>query len=174
MYKPLYGSDSTEDIKEDLAQDIIKCNSNILKVDMELYFNKLSKLIYKTVKETPYGSDTLKIYRLYMSCLISLLKGFTLSNEDKFKISAEAYTKPKNIDEDILSVMYNNANLNSPTAFHLNKDMEDLIFVLVNKIRKQISNDIKDMIRSYEPTEDIIEAILMAPISELNENEGDD
>lgn len=171
VYKEDYhGQETNDDIKLELSNNINDINSKDLNYDMELYFNKLCKLIYKIVKETPYANDKLMVHRLYISSLISLLKGFTLSNNDKYKILSNNISKAKNIDDDSLNKMYYKANQESPTSFHMDKNMEDYVFVLVNKIRKEIAKDICDIVQSHLLSEDIIENILMAPLSELNEN----
>ena len=49
--------------------------------------------------------------------------------------------------------------------------MEDYIHVLTTRMRKMIVKDINYLIKADSTSEDIIETILMSPLSELNENE---
>ncbi len=149
------------------TQTYLETNSGMLEVNLKLYLDKLPKLIYNILDDTPYRNDKYMMHRLYISSLISLLKSFTLSNEDKNKIITDSLNKPKIIDEYTLNPMYYKANLESPTAFHLNKNMEDYIFVLVNRIRNKISLDIKDLIKEYTTDDDIIENILMSPLADV-------
>ena len=69
-------------------------------------------------------------------------------------------------------MMYEEA-LNAPTVFHLKKEMKDYISVLTNNIKKLVARDIRDLSKYYEPTDEIIEDILMSPLSELNEGNND-
>ncbi len=166
-----YTDQANDDFKNIYTQTYLETNSGMLEVNLKLYLDKLPKLIYNILDNTPYRNDKYMMHRLYMSSLISLLKSFTLSNEDKDKIVTDSLNKPKIIDEYILNPMYYKANLESPTAFHLNKNMEDYIFVLVNKIRNKISLDIKDLIKEYTTDDDIIENILMSPLADVTQED---
>ena len=73
--------------------------------------------------------------------------------------------------EELTEGMLKDESINSPVVFHLKEDMKDYIAVLTNKIKKIVAKDIREMCQLYEPTADIIEDILMEPLSEMNKRD---
>lgn len=52
--------------------------------------------------------------------------------------------------------------------------MKDYIQVLVNRIKKQIVKDLKDLIGSEELTDDVISSILKSPLENILDEEAYD
>lgn len=51
--------------------------------------------------------------------------------------------------------------------------MENLVAVYCVKLNKLIIRDIRSLISDYIPSEDILQDILMSPLSDLNEDDND-
>ena len=165
--------DASDDIKSDLMKDVCGMTNEFLKIDMINYFKSLPGLIKSIIQETPYGNQKKEFHNLYISCLITLLRSVTLSNENKCRLQDKSTGKLKLNAEDMLENVYYEENLNSPVVWSLKPEYETLVAVLSNKIRYKITSDIRDLLHLHEPSEEIITDILMSPLSELNEDNND-
>lgn len=162
-----------DEIHNLLANDVRSGSQGILAVEVEGYLSSLPQVIKDFLKETPYNSDKKTLSAIYISCLITLLKSITLSNYNYSRLIDKQTNDLKVNAEDLSESMIYEEALNAPTVFHLKKEMKDYISVLTNNIKKLVAKDIRELSKYYEPTEEIIEDILMAPLSELNEGNND-
>lgn len=162
------GLDVYSNVQAELASDIIKQNSPFLSVEIESYLSTLQRIIKKVVKETPYRNDKTIIHRLYISCLVSFLRSITLSrcNHEKLFTSDG---KIKKVSESYIDNIYEEELLSAPICWRLPDNFKSYINVLITKAKKLISKDIQGLIHDYELSENMIQDILMTPISELNE-----
>lgn len=95
----------------------------------------------------------------------------TLSNHNHNRLIDKQRDELKlNAEELAESMLYEEAQ-NAPIVYHLDSSMKDYISVLTNKIKKIVAKDIRELCGTYEPTDAIIEDILMAPISDMNQDD---
>lgn len=165
--------DVSEVITNSLYDSATESNRDLLQVNVELYLKDISKLISSVVNETYYGNDKLISHKLYMSCLITLLKAFTLSRHNIERLFDENNTLKMNSDK-LLESAYYEEMLTAPTAFHLDNEMNTYINVLVNKIKKQVVIDIREMIDYYQPSKEVVQDILAASIVQYKEGDSND
>ena len=164
VYKEEFlGSEVSDNIKDTLTDNVLKASGNpLIEVDVEQYFKTITKTIKNFLYTTPYSNDPYVFKNLYMSCVITLLRAVTLSNANKEKLYCKDTGDFKtNIDNTLDKAYYEEA-LTAPTAWHLEKDMETYVAVLVNKIKKLICEDIRSIINYYEPSEEVIKNVLMS------------
>lgn len=167
MVDEIHGEGLSEVLDSNMESMLRSGTDGLLQVEVTEYLSSIPKIIKKFLQETPYSNDRKMMHNLYISCLITLLRSVTLSNynhsrlfkNDEYKLSA---------DNMITDMMYEES-VNAPIAWHLDKGMEDYVGVLVNKIKKLIIRGVRDLIQSYDLSEDIIKDILMSPLSQFNE-----
>ena len=161
------GFDTYSNMQTDLSNDIFKQNLPFLNVEVESYFNTIQRIIKQIIRQTPYRNDKTMFHRLYVSCLISFLNSITLSKSNKDRLFEDG--KIKKVSESYIDNIYAEEMLNAPTAWRLPENFKSYINILLVKTKQLIAKDIKSLIHDYEPSENIIQDILMTPISELNE-----
>lgn len=160
-----------ETVKKQLEVNMKESITNdLLKVDIECYFETIEKTIKNFLKKCVYANDPILYKNIYISCLITLLRGMTMSRENKEKVFTKDNKFKLNSDENLNSI-YNQEALKSPIVWHLDKDMRDYIAVLVNEIKDLICSDIRELTRYYDSSEELMKNILMEPVSNLNEDE---
>ena len=131
-----------------------------LSEEMEEVLGKLPIFIKKAIKETPFRTDKLMCHRLYMSCLISLLKSFTLSNSTKRKLNNKA---DNNIQEDnIITAAYKKDRYSSATVWHLPDSYTNYIQFLTNKVRVMTTVELDETRHSYDLDDGVLDAIMMS------------
>ena len=171
-YQQQFFEQAVKDEGNDIAtsemySNIRESNSEYLSVDIIEYFDNLPKTIKSFLKLTPYADDKVTLHNIYISCLITLLRCFTLSNYNKDRlISKKTETYRLNIDN-LLQEMYVQEQETAPVAFHLEPGMDSYISVLTNKIKKLIAKDIKHLISYYEVSDEIVKDILIEPLSDI-------
>ena len=167
----IQGDGLSEEIHNSLVKDIKDSTQGLLSVEIETYLNAIPKTIKSFLKEIPYANDPAMSLNIYISCLLTLLRSMTLSNFNYNRLIDKQKNELKlNAEELAESMLYEEAK-NAPIVYHLDKGMRDYICVLTNKIKKLVARDIRDLCKAYEPTDNIIEDILMAPISEMNDED---
>ena len=67
--------------------------------------------------------------------------------------------------------IYREESRDNIVVYHLDKSMENYIATLVNKIRKEVVKDLRYIIGSYEPSEQVIKDILISPLEEIVDKE---
>ena len=78
-----YQGDGIEQIIfNDLKKNVQDSNSGLVKVEVENYFTYLPRLIKQFLLESPYANNKITFMNLYISCLITILRSITLSNDN--------------------------------------------------------------------------------------------
>ena len=156
-------------IRDDQVEIIRKQNNNLMSVEYEKYLEDICSTIKLVLKSSPYTSDKSTLHNIYLSCLLTLLKTTTMSNKNKARI--------KNKENRVLPVealadqIYREESRDNIVVYHLDKSMENYIATLVNKIRKEVVKDLRYIIGSYEPSEQVIKDILISPLEEIVDKE---
>lgn len=143
-----------------ISEQIYNNNAGFLQVDIESYIKTLKRMIMSTVKNTPYSNDPVMLHRLYMSCLISFLRSVTLSNRNKERLIENNHYK--NVSQSYFDSIYAEEIKESPICYRLEDNYLPYIAALTQKVRKEAAKDIKSLINDYEPTENIIQEVLLA------------
>lgn len=118
--------------------------NSVKELDITLYLTQISKTIKHIVyKNNFYKNDKLLMKNIYLSCLLTVLNGLTLSDIDIEKLQS-TYSS---IDSKykLLSRLYAKNRKNSLILYHLDDSYKDYIVVLSNKIFKALKEDLTEM-----------------------------
>ena len=149
---------------EDKVDSIRKSNNELLRVEYTYYLDSICNTIRFTLNRIPYKNNNLMMHNIYLSCVLTLLKTVTLSNENKNKLAARI-DKALPI-EVMIDSLYKQESQDNVVLYHLDRSMKNYIMTLVAIIRKEIVKDLRGIIGSYEPSEQVIKDILMSPMKE--------
>ena len=122
-------------------------------------FKEVPKMIKEILDETPYVDDKIVYGRLYKSCLISLIKSFTLSKYSEESIE-KRNEKDVDVSKEFLAKTFKREQEDAITLWRLDDSMRDYVDLLVKKIKYKMSDEINDVIRSYALPVDTIDDIL--------------
>ena len=144
-----------------ILKDQIQSEYNYgLSEEMEEVLSRIPQLIKKAIKETPFRTDKLMCHRLYMSCLISFLKSFTLSNSTKRKLGHKSDGNAQ--DDNIITAAYKKDRYSSATVWHLPESYTNYIQFLTNKVRVMTSAQLEETQHSYDLDDGVLDAIMMS------------
>lgn len=164
-YAEIFGSDPNRDddfsiLKADLVDNVQTSHTNItlMMEDLVSEFKGLSKIIWKEINKTPYATDTLLSKRLFMSVLITLIKGLTLSNAVKTKLQKKV---DKGLDtESIVLESLTKEREASTTLWRLDISYTGIVSMLAFKVRKQCSENINLVRKEFELSEEDVSAVI--------------
>lgn len=160
-----------QEVKNQLESNIkTRVTNDLLRIDVECYFNTIERTIKNFLKRSVYANDPLISKNLYISCILTFLRSITISRKNSKKIFNSKNSFKLNSDETLNSI-YENESLSSPIVWHLNKNMKDYVAVLVNEIKSLVCRDIMELTRYYDSTEELLKNILMEPVLDLSEDE---
>lgn len=159
--------DATKNIQKHLNEKAATQNDGMMRVEFEYYLTKIPRTVKEFLKSSPYCSDKVTLHNIYVSCLLSVLNALTLSNENKRRLKNKV---DRNLPVDnLLESIYRDERKDSTILFNLESSMYNYISTLVKKIFSIIKQDLVYIIGSYEPSDDIIQSILAAPMEERME-----
>lgn len=132
-------------------------------------FNNISKHIDEVIATTPYRKNKVMCKRLKLSCQLTLIKGFTLSDNDIEKLEERQLRQTDN-QETVLRI-FNKEKTNSATLWRLEPSMSSYVLILTNKVRKKIIEDIREVRDYYEINDDTMDVILSSAWETSNHND---
>lgn len=154
--------------KDYITKSVTESNNDLLICDMDLYINTIDKIIKSEIKNGVYGNDKVLVWKLYTSCLLSLLRNVIPSNRNKNRISRQV--EHLTFNEEVMSDIVYEEGKDAPVVFDLDDKYLDYVAYILQKIKKQIITDIQELSNEYGLSEEMITDIMM---SELN-NDGED
>lgn len=143
-----------------------------LEEDMLDAFSRLPKIVKAVVDHSPYGNDPLLNLKLYNSCLLSLIKSFTLSNSILRKIQAKGVAK-KDQEDFIIRKAYEKDRITSATCWHLPEEYKSYIQLLTNKVRVIFAKEVEEVKRSFDLDENVLDSIMTSAYA-LSENDNEE
>ena len=172
IYKEQEGS-TQPDKNSFMYENTLNSNSEFIHIEVDNYLNSICKIIRSVTDNTIYSKDKILTYNIYMSCLLTLLKSFTLSKYNTKRITNENGDMRYVSDKTLESIYYEESS-NALTVWNLDESMSTFISVLVNKIKRIIAKEIRDIINYYQPSEELIKDILFSSIQTNEEEEEND
>ena len=155
---------NTEILEEGLKRTAIQNCSIFLETELDTYISDICKTIKAFVSKLPYRRDTVITKNIYVSCLLSLLNQMTWSNENLSKLGGKIH-KPSSV-ANLIDKIYQKEQESGVILYHLESDMYNYIAVVVNEIKTVIKKEIKILVGSNEPSEEIIKTIISTSIEE--------
>lgn len=138
-------------------------DNGLLNVDINLYFEHIDKLVKSVVNSCVYGKDKLLSYRLYVSVLLSLLKNYTLSNQNKIKVlnNSKIDRVLKEDYDDFMYKLIESETNDSIVTYNLDSIYKNYIMLLVKRIKMLMVDDLKFIINDYSLSSDAIDELLL-------------
>jgi hypothetical protein len=142
-----------------------------LKLALFEEFKQFPIITKQVIEQTPYKKDKLMCRKLYLSCMLTLIKSFTFTSKTE--------TKLNDIDKDTDTIMLKSIEKDkntSVTLWHLDATMTDYIQTLVNKIRNIFSQQVENTRKSYLLEDNVLDAIENSIYDDYDntENEGNE
>ena len=151
-----------------MATKAISQSDNMMRVEFEYYLKKIPQTIKEFLKQIPYANNKVLMHNIYISCLLSVLNSFTMSNENKRRLKNKQQ-RGLSVDN-LLESIYREERKDSIILYNLDNKLYNYISTLVNKIYSIIREDLVYLIGSYEPSDAIIQSILASPIEDKTED----
>lgn len=140
-------------------------------IEANEYFSSISNIIYDIILQGPYKDDKVLVWKLYQSCVISLLRNFTLSNKHKLKLLKKGNEDELRDDyENLLPDFMEDETRTAPIVYNLDNEWIDYISVLLQQIKTTIASDINEICDMYVLSDKMVEDVLL--VSSLGENDG--
>ena len=168
VFKQDVEEEITKNLQDEMNNVAISQNDGMMRIEFEYYLRKIPNTIKEFLKDIPYANDKVMMHNIYLSCLLSVLNSFTMSNENIRRLNNK---QNRNLPVDnLLESIYREERQNAIILFNLDISMYNYISTLVSKIYSIIKKDLVYLIGSYEPSSAIIKSILASP----NENKMED
>ena len=144
--------------KEQIRDEV--CASDRDKIAKLIFseIENLPKLVKNVSNHTQYKLDKTTTNNLYVSCLLSLINGITLN----IKLEEQIQEKVENgtiRDRYVITNRLKNLE-NSVILWHLEDKYTDVIKVLINRVKVMFIESINNVVRKYEVSPDILDAML--------------
>lgn len=151
---------------EQSYRDAIRVNYNKddLMMDTEELLRTIPQIARRVLDESPYKTNKLILKRLYMSCMLTILDSVTLPKcvLDKVQIKKEN----KDLKDNYIIKQYQKNMQDALILWDLDDDYSDIVKLLVNKIRSEMSSEINAVSASYAVPDDVIDAIISSAYDE--------
>ena len=109
IYQKDYVPSEIESIRDKkMSQLYSNISEELVRADTLIYLKQLPRTLWHYIKEIAHTKDKVELKNIYLSCLITLLKSLTLSNENKTLL--QRYGKEKYLDN-----IYEEERLNATT-----------------------------------------------------------
>lgn len=140
--------------------------------EFEQTLPSVHNVLNKVLKKTPYNKDKLMTHRLYISCLLTILNYLKF---DKLRLDRLNRRDSRGMsNEYVVDEMYRETRYQAPLLFHLPESYSNYVSTLVNEAMNVLAQDLVDVLGSYEPTDDIIKAILSSPLEMYVDGDSND
>ncbi len=144
--------------KEQIRDEV--CASDRDKIATLIFseIENLPKIVENVSNHTQYKLDKTTTNNLYISCLLSLINGITLN----IKLEEQIQEKVENgtiRDRYVITNRLKNLE-NSVILWHLEDEYTDVIKVLINRVKVMFIESINNVVRKYEVSPDILDAML--------------
>ena len=159
LVKGFSSSDMILNAYNNIQANYFDSQSDMIKDDVLDVFKQIPAYIVEEIANSPYRNSPVEARRIYLSCLISLIKSFTLSEASKNNIKRRMELNIK-IDRQFMKKVFNKERNTSVTLWKLDSSMYNYIAFLTNKIRKRLSEELSIVINSYVLSTETLEAIL--------------
>lgn len=164
-YAEIFGSDPNRDddffsLKSDMVENVqvSHTDTELLMEDLVSEFKALSKIIWKEINKTPYVNDKILCRRLFMSVLVTVVKGLTLSNAVKDKLQKKAL-KGSDTEALVLESLTKERE-SSTTLWRLGSEYTDIVSMLAFKVRKRCGENINLVRKEFELSDEDVNAVL--------------
>lgn len=154
-----------------LTKKACHANDDALRSEFEYCLACITNTIKALIKELPYRNDKVMSHNLYISSLLTILNYLVL---DKPKLERLAYRNEKGMNNDwVINELYRDCRYQPPILFHLPEHMANYVATIVNRSFALLSADLIGIIGSYQPSDEIVKAVLSSPLEDYVEPNDD-
>lgn len=166
------------DIKMDMYRRYTSMEEGLRDVELSVYFQHIDREIFEIIENGFYGKNKVLCWKLYISVLLSLLNSFTLTNDNLKKLnnyknlsyykntSGEMQPIARYDYENFIFSLMKDSSTITPLLLGLDKRYEEYVIFITQKVRVNIYNAIKEMDKTENYAEDILEDVLFNTIVE--------
>lgn len=147
---------------------VIDTTNDFLISDIESCLNTVDKIVKDVIKSGYYGNDPVLSWKLYTSVMLSLLRNLTISYKNKNKLNF--YLSKTTPLEETMSDILCDETSSAPVVYDLDDEYIEYVAFLLQKVKIEITNNLKEVLHEYALSDEVVQDILMA---ELDNPEGD-
>ena len=134
------------------------------KVEFSTYLMDIDKTIRNHIKNTQFYNDKKVWKNLYLSCLLTFLSMITLDKTSKKYLSNRC--KNNLYIYKATKRLFERQKENCVILYNLDNEFHDYVFVLVNEVFHQITNDLSDCVSTEIPTQVSLKNLLLSQVEE--------
>ena len=123
---------NTNNITERMANAVRSDYREDMSEDIEVTLSRINNVVNDVLDEYSYFDNLVMKHRIYMSCLLTLLNSITLPKD----VKAQLKRSKKNLDDSLFLEAMTKEREKPVILWNLDASKENIIKVLVNKIRK--------------------------------------
>lgn len=124
--------------------------------DIEVTLERVGTIVEDVIDDLALDLSPLDRHRVYISSLLTFLNSITLNRS----LKAQLNKSKKNLDDSLFLEALANEREKPPILWDLNSSMSSIIKIVVNKTRKDLSEELNNMIKDHTLPDDIVDLIL--------------
>ena len=124
--------------------------------DIEITLEGVGTIVEDVIDDLALDLSPLDRHRVYISSLLTFLNNITLNRS----LKAQLNKSKKNLDDSLFLEALANEREKPPILWDLNSSMSSIIKIVVNKTRKDLSEELNNMIKDHTLPDDIVDLIL--------------
>lgn len=148
-----YDAGSNYCLKDSIAETLNQLKS----IEFSSAMNNVADTARKFISKIPYKNGSIEWHRIYMSCLLTIMNYVTLSSEREKRVTRS--NGGGQINYRCINKQFQSERLSGVKLYRLDSDMSQYIYVLTNKLMKEIAHDLSETLGCYIPSEDMINAV---------------
>ena len=154
---PEHGANTTQ-LTSDIHDSVVSDYSDGLVEDMEMTLLSINDVIEDVLDESQYCNNKLMRHRIYISCLLTLLNSIILPKE----LAHLKFGKGKNKNTNDVAYLdaLSKEREKSPILWNIDSNLTSMVKVIVNKVRKELSDNINECAKDHTLPDDVVDLIL--------------
>lgn len=153
---------NTQNLTERMQASVRSDYREGLEEDVEVTLGKIDTIIQDIIDDMSMNYDELTKHRIYMSSLLTMLNSVTLNKD----LKAQLNKSKKNLDDSLFLDALAKEREKPPILWNLPSTMSNIVRVVVNKSRQELSEELNEMIKDHTLPDDVIDLILANAYSE--------
>ena len=162
IISPEHGVDTTK-LSASIHDSIVADYSDGLVEDMERTLCSIGDVINDVLDETQFANNELTRHRLYISCMLTLLNSITLPRDSSL---LKSRGRNKNTNDTLFIEALSREREKPTIMWNLNDNLSSQVKVIVNKVRKDLSENINEVSKDHTLPDDVVDLILSNAFSE--------
>ena len=132
--------------------------SGLNKCEFQIYLENISKSIIGSIDKIPKKKNSYEFNNILISCLLTYLDLITITKLDQEKL--ESICRSEKIKTNLYLSLYKIPRDYKAVLYHLDQSYNDYVLFLVNKVRIEIKNDLKNILYSQVSIKDLYAEVL--------------